>query len=96
MQNSLVKPEISDKQTYIRKIRMLEIVCIYRSWILGAIEEDMPKALRLHADPPGRRPRERSHLTLPSEELGSGTGEPTGRGVLPAWPAYKVMMEYLV
>lgn len=64
--------------------------CVHRSPMLcREIEEEMPKAMRLHADPPGRRPRGPSHLTLPSEDFDRRTGEPTGRCIPPSWPAYR-------
>lgn len=56
---------------------------LFREW-----EALLPRTLRLDADPPGRRPRGPSHLTLAHYLLDPISGELTELLVPPAWPAY--------
>lgn len=57
--------------------------CMHMPAYLRQHEAYIPRGLRLHADPPGRRPRGPSHLTAPYWDL-------DGVSVLPpAWPEYR-------
>ncbi|MCJ1425151.1 hypothetical protein MMC29_003039 [Sticta canariensis] len=59
---------------------------------LEALERQLPRELRLHADPPGRRPRGPSHLTLSHHVLDADDRahrDPYANEAPPSWPAYR-------
>ncbi|MCJ1465171.1 putative global transcription activator SNF2L2 [Pseudocyphellaria aurata] len=59
------------------------------------LQDQLPPALRLNADPSGRRPCGPSHLTLPHDYIDPRTGQLDGTDRPPAWPAYRHLYDHL-